>query len=77
MISYGLNLVNERVISEKAKMKKDGVYSFRGVTYRVRSGRVTHWACNSEVLENCGNFNVYLGACGIYARDERKVLLAI
>ena len=41
---YGATPENMEMISEKAIDKKDGVYRFRGVVYRVESSRVTHVA---------------------------------
>jgi hypothetical protein len=61
MIRYGLNIENCNLICVKAKEKKDGVYTFRGVTYRVVSGHVTHYAYDRKILENFGNFNCVVG----------------
>jgi hypothetical protein len=77
MVLYGLNIANEREISAKASNKKDGVYRFRGVVYRVRAGRVTHWAANGDVLENFGNFNVKVGICEANEGGGIRALKAI
>jgi len=55
-IEYGiLNVNNRNLIVEKAKTKKDGVYSLRGLHYRVRGNVVTHFTNSErEVLLNCG-----------------------
>ena len=61
MVTYGLNLTNERAIAQRANDKADGVYSFRGVDYRVRDGLVTHYASAGQLLERAGCFNALLG----------------
>lgn len=72
MVQYGLTIENEKIILEKAKSKKDGVYTFRGVSYRVRDGRVTHFATNKDVLERVYGFNVMVGVC---TSDTRSSVL--
>lgn len=58
---YGLNIHNETLIIEKAKSKKDGVYTFRGVGYRIRNNKITHLSANGSILERCYEFNVVIG----------------
>lgn len=60
-MNYGLTIENQNTINDKAKEKKDGCYSFRGVAYRVRNGKVTHLACNGEIVQPFGAFNVVVG----------------
>lgn len=60
-LQYGLTIENQNLINTKAKTKKDGVYTFRGVAYRVRANKVTHFAVRGEVLQQYGAFNVKLG----------------
>lgn len=63
MIKYNvLSIDNYNFIRAKAKSKKDGVYTIRGIIYRVINATVTHYACNGEILENFGNFNVKIGS---------------
>lgn len=52
MIKYGLTQDNQRTIQEKAKSKKDGIYTFRGVAYRVINGNVTHYANYGEIIQS-------------------------
>jgi len=73
-MQYGLTLENEALIIEKAKSKKDGVYTFRGVYYRVNNHYVTHYAWKYEILEKYGYFNV---VCGTYDVDPAKILKQI
>jgi hypothetical protein len=64
---------NQQYINEKAKTKKDGVYSARGIIYRVKNNRATHYASRGEILGSAGAFNY---ACGKYdSTDEAKKLL--
>jgi hypothetical protein len=76
MVTYGLNLINRSVIVEKAKSKNDGVFEFRGVMYRVRNFKVTHFADNGEVLEPFVYFDVSLGKYDT-REDGRKLLKSI
>lgn len=78
MVSYGLTVINQNATYLKAKSKKDGCYTWRGFSYRVRDGRVTHFAVNGEVLEPCGNFNVIVGKYSpAYTADGLKKLKQI
>jgi hypothetical protein len=63
---YGATIENLNIIVEKAKAKKDGIYSFRGVDYRVRAKRMTHFTHKGEVLEMFGNFTVSVGTYQAY-----------
>ena len=59
-IKYGLNRINQQLINDKAKSKPNGIYSFRGVVYRVVDMQVTHYAdcLAGQVLSGYGHFNV-------------------
>lgn len=51
MVHYcALNIENQNAINATAKDKKDVVYTFCGVAYRVRNARITHFACRGEVI---------------------------
>ncbi|HAR37919.1 MAG TPA: hypothetical protein DCS09_04715 [Porphyromonadaceae bacterium] len=77
-MNYGLTPENEGIILLKAKSKKDGVYTFHGVSYRVKSGAVTHYATNTgKVLERCYGFNVIVGTCDYYTEQRNKALMSI
>jgi len=65
-IQYGLTMDNQSSIIEKAKTKKDGVYKFRGVAYRVVNNHARFFASNCEVIEMCYGFNAIIGR---YERD--------
>ena len=60
MVTYGLSIENKKLIAEKARTKKDGCYSFRGVVYRVKDTKVTHYAWRGEVFLNNGWSNIFL-----------------
>jgi hypothetical protein len=75
MVKYGATIENLDIISAKAKTKRDGIYSFRGVEYRVRSHRMTHFAHRGEIHEVFGNFTVVVGRYESYgAKDALKQL---
>lgn len=61
MVKYGPTIENINLIHDKAKTKQDGVYSFRGLLYRVKKGRFTHYAYRNEIIERAGNFDVPIG----------------
>lgn len=60
-VKYGLTIENINLIHDKAKTKRDGVYSFRGILYRVKNGRFTHYGYRNEIVERAGNFDVPIG----------------
>ena len=60
-MQYGPTQENVNLMIEKAKTKADCICRFRGVAYRIRDHRVTHYACNGRVLERCGWFDVEIG----------------
>jgi hypothetical protein len=74
---YGLNTHNEALIIEKAKSKKDGVYTFRGVGYRVRNNKITHFSANGSILERCYGFNVVIGKYKGFNNEGIKMLKTI
>lgn len=74
MIQYGLTIENQQLIQEKAKSKRDGVYDFRGVSYRVRDKQVTYFACGGQILQYCFGFNCVVGSYEGYS-DSRKASL--
>ena len=74
---YGNTIQNRKVIKEQAKEKKDGVYRLRGIAYRVREKRVTHVACDGEVLESFGVFDVVIGKYDGYGDGAVKKLREI
>ena len=55
-MQYGLTKDNVDYIVKKAKEKKDGVYTIRGVAYRVRDGKVTHFASYGKIMLWLGGF---------------------
>jgi hypothetical protein len=61
-IQYGLTMDNQQAIIDKAKSKKDGVYKFRGVAYRVVNNHARFFASNCEVIEMCYGFNAIIGS---------------
>jgi len=60
-IEYGLTSNNQAAINIKALNKNNGVYTFRGVAYRVVDNKVTHFADNGKVFQQYGVFNTIAG----------------
>ena len=58
---YGTTIENTNKAIDKAKSKKDGVYTLNGMYYRVKDNCVTHIAGYGEVLQRAGHFNVLVG----------------
>lgn len=56
-----ISIENLAVIREKAKLKKDGCYTLRGLVYRVRNNIVTHISERFNVYELYGHFMVDIG----------------
>jgi len=68
-----LNVENTNFIIEKAKTKKDGVYSARGIMYRVKNGGVTHYGAKGKIYAAVGHFVTPVGSYDW--SDEGKKLL--
>lgn len=78
MVKWGeLTIENQSFINERAKEKKDGVYISRGIVYRVRNGKPTHYACKGVVVCPYGNFNVEIGEYSGYNLDAQRLLKTI
>lgn len=61
MPDYHLTIENQNIISEKSKSKKDGIYSFRGIKYLVKSGKAVAFRDRGKIYEPFGNFNILVG----------------
>lgn len=77
MIINGMRTENIDLIVDKAKQKKNGVYRFRGVSYRVFGGTVTHFAHGGFVFEKAYGFLVKVGSYDGYSDTSVKVLKSI
>jgi hypothetical protein len=77
-IRYGRTPENMDLILHKAKSRKDGVYTFRGVMYRVIDNFPRFHACrnisDSTVYETAFGFDVAIGSCGPFECDRRQAL---
>jgi hypothetical protein len=59
MVVYNqLTIENRNFICERAKSKSDGVYTIRGIGYRVRNKHVTHFAAQGHILHNFTYFTI-------------------
>lgn len=62
-IQYGvLDNDNVNLIIDKSESKPDGIYSFRGILFKVKGGKVTHYATDGKILQAMGRFNTQLGS---------------
>jgi hypothetical protein len=78
VVTYSrLTIENQNYIVEKAKLKKNGCYQIRGIAYRVRDGKVTHFAVGGQVLQPYGAFNVVVGTYSGNSDEAKKVLLKL
>ena len=73
-MEYRLNIENESFLREKAKSKKDGVYTLRGCGYRVRNGKITHFSDSNGVYESAGYYMVDLGGTKFDYNGNLKLL---
>lgn len=77
MVKYGLTIENQYLICQKAKTKEDGCYRFRGVAYRVKDGRATHFGFDGQILESFGNFNVVVGTYDYHMSSDVEAQKAL
>jgi hypothetical protein len=65
------------LLVKKAKNKKDGVYSFRGNLWAVKSNMFLAFINNrGEVLQRFGAFNTQIGDfSNLYVSDRKKKLI--
>ena len=75
-MKYGLTIGNVDYATKKAREKKDGVYTIRGFAYRVRKGKVTHFAYNGEILLWTGWATLKVGSyvCSFSGDCDKKAL---
>ncbi len=74
MVTYNtITIDNQNFIQQKAKTKADGVYTIRGILYRVENGRATHFASEGNVLLFCGAFNMIVDQYDYTRGDHRAV----
>ena len=73
-VVYGvLNTDNTNLIIDKAKSKADGIYSFRGILFKVNNGGVTHYATTGKVYAAVGHFVTQVGSYS--TTQEAKLIL--
>jgi len=74
MVTYNsLTFENIDFIFKRAKGKEDGVYTIRGILYKVKNHKPTHFACQGEILQYFGHFTVVLAK--YKDRDQAKKIL--
>ncbi|MDX9694943.1 MAG: hypothetical protein RBT49_04050 [Bacteroidales bacterium] len=60
-VDYFLTKENQHIISEKAKTKVDGIHSFRGIKYCVKSGKVVAFRDRGKIYEPIGGYYILVG----------------
>ena len=65
------------LLNKKAATKKDGVYSFRGNLWAVKSNKfLAYCKYNGEVLQRFGFFDTQIGNfSNLYMSDRKKKLI--
>ena len=74
---YGTTIENCHAAKDKATQKKDGAYSYRGLIYVVKDGKITHFAAYGSIYFNAGAFLVFAGSYKHFsdgAANKREVL---
>jgi len=75
-IQYGvLDKDNVDLIIDKAQGKADGIYSFRGIMFKVKNGGVTHWAVDGKILQGMGRFNTQVGSYEPGRNSQARAML--
>lgn len=72
---WGLTVDNRNIIVKKAESKSDGIYSFRGVIFRVKNGQATHFAVDGKILLGIGAANTQVGEYELGRNDKAKAML--
>ena len=76
MVLDGLSRINQKAINEKSKLKNDGVYTFRGVIYRVYNNKAVLYGYGGMITQQWGGFNVDVGSYSC-KDDCRKKMKAV
>ena len=69
--------VDLNLIIQKAKLKDNGVFSFRGILYRVVDNEVRFLAHSKEIYQLSFGFLVQIGSYDYYDGNIKKKLLQI
>ena len=67
-----MTIEETNILHDKAKMRKDGIYSFRGNLWVVKNGKFVAF---SDYFGNCyqrmGSFNASIGKVESYDRKQK------
>lgn len=69
-----VTLIQQQKLEEKSKTKKDGIYTYQGIYYKVIGNKLHYMASHGEVLQCFGHFNVVVGSYSGYSDAAKKVL---
>jgi hypothetical protein len=72
-----ITITDQNAIVKKSKTKQDGVYTYRGIYYKVIDNKLRYLASCGEVLQCFGNFNVVIGSYEGYSEAAKKALKSI
>ena len=72
-----MKIATFNIAKERAKNRKDGVYNFREIAYRVRTGIITHVAEGEDILEVWGGCVSKVGSCDFRQDSRMKALRQI
>ncbi len=71
-----MTIEETNLLYEKAKTRKDGVYSFRGYLWAVKNGNFVAFSTYSgECYQRSGSFNVKIGKVERYDRKKHLIEL--
>ncbi|AUR86353.1 hypothetical protein NVP1084O_146 [Vibrio phage 1.084.O._10N.261.49.F5] len=71
---YGTTIENVNKVIEKAKTKNDGVFTYRGLIYKVKGNRVRHLAAYGSLYELSYGFLCAIGKYDHFKDDPKKLL---
>ena len=55
---------------DRARTKKDGVWSYQNVVYAVKNGNIGYYAEGGKIFQVQGMFSVEIGKCNLF--DYKK-----
>jgi hypothetical protein len=63
-------------LAEKAKTKKDGVFTSNGSFYRVKSGKLTHYSQGNQIIQAFAMFDLVIGQFA-WSHEARNFLKSL
>ncbi len=72
-----ITIQDQNTLIEKSKTKKDGVYGYKGIAYKIVDGKLRYIANRSEIIQCYGHFNVVIGSYDGRGDAAKKALRSI